>query len=86
MAPAKKHIKTNFSSNWISARGRDMKKPARPKKAITPVEKKRKENEKKAMLYTCSCVCTLQGPKRPENSKGKSGGEGASTHHLELIE
>ena len=52
MAPAKKHIKTNFSSNWISARGRDMKKPARPKKAITPVEKTReKKMKKKATLY-----------------------------------
>ena len=45
MAPAKKHIKTNFSSNWTSARGRDMKKPARPAKAITPT--KRKKNKEK---------------------------------------
>ena len=57
MAPAKKHIKTNFSSNWISARGRDMKKPARPKKAITPVEKTREKKMKKDhVTYMFICV------------------------------
>ena len=36
MAPAKKHINTNFSSSWISAVERDMKKADNPMKAITP--------------------------------------------------
>ena len=74
MAPAKKHIKTNFSSNWISARGRDMKKPARPKKAITPAEKTREKKMKKRLGYIHVHVCS--GPKEGLKIQRENSGRG----------